>query len=60
MGKSTSKVIEVLYIRGNQKRYIVTNTEKIILVTYDLRFAERIAAAILKQENPRNFAVKIK
>ena len=58
MGKSTSKIIEELHIGLWPKRYIVTNTEKIILVTYDIRHAERIAAAINQQENPKEFFIK--
>jgi|AACY02.7.fsa_nt_gi hypothetical protein len=60
MGKSTSKIIEELYIRGWPKRYMVTNTEQIILVTYDYRYAHRVADAIKSLENPSSYKVKIK
>ena len=60
MGKSASKIIEELHIGRWPKRYIVTNTEKIILVTYDLRHAERVAAAIRQIENPKEFFIKTK
>ena len=59
MGKSTSKIIETLCVFGQPKRYVVTNTEKIVLVTHDIRFAESIAHGIEKQTDPATFYVRI-
>ena len=39
-------------------RYMVTNTERIILVTYDYNFAKKIANAIQKLEMPSNYYIK--
>jgi len=39
---------------------MVTNTEQIILVTYDYRYAHRVADAIKSLENPSSYKVKIK
>ena len=58
MGKSTSKIIETLYLLGEPKRYVVTNTEKIVLVTYDYRFAEKIVASLNKQTDLTKFYIK--
>lgn len=54
MGKPTSKIIETLCLFGQAKRYIVTNTNKIVLVTYDYRVAKTIANALLSQEEKIN------
>ena len=59
MGKSTSKIIEELHIGRWPKRYIVTNTEKIILVTYDYHYANKLASAISKLENPKVYYPRI-
>ena len=60
MGKPTGKIIETLCVFGKPKRYVVTNTEKVVLVTHDYRLAEIIARAILQQENPENFYVRMR
>lgn len=60
MGKSTSKIMETLCVPGWPKRYIVTNTEKVILVTYDIRFAESMAHSIKQLENPKNYYPRIR
>lgn len=60
MGKSASKIIEELHIGRWPKRYIVTNTEKIVLVTYDLRHAERVATAIKQLDRPEQYTVRVR
>ena len=60
MGKSTSKIVETLVLPYQPVRYLVTNTEKIILVTHDYKYANRIADAIRSLENPNSYTVKIK
>ena len=59
MGKPASKIIEELYVGGWPRRYIVTNTDKIILVTYDYNHALKIANAIKSIENPKSFYVSL-
>jgi hypothetical protein len=59
MGKSTSKIMQTLALPLQPIRYLVTNTEKIILVTYDYNYALKIAAAIKQTENPTKFYVKV-
>lgn len=43
----------------NPVRYVVTNTERIILVTHDYHYAQFIANAIGKLENPKSFYVRV-
>jgi hypothetical protein len=59
MGKPTSKVIQTLVMPHNPVRYVVTNTEKVILVTHDYYYAQFIANIIKKLENPKSFYVRI-
>jgi|688.fasta_scaffold393582_3 hypothetical protein len=58
MGKSTSKIVETLVVPYQPVRYLVTNTKKVILVTYDYNFAKKIANAIQKLEMPSNYYIK--
>ena len=60
MGKSSSKIVERLVLQHQPVRYVVTNTEKIILVTHDYKYANKIASAISKIENPRNYYPRIR
>ena len=60
MGKPTSKIIQTLALPLQPIRYLVTNTERIILVTYDYNIAKKLASAISSLENPTKFFVKIK
>jgi hypothetical protein len=59
MGKPTSQIIEIIAEAHQPVRYAVTNTEKVILVTYDIKFAEKIAESIKKLSNPRNYFLHI-
>ena len=58
MGKPTSKIIQTLALPLQPIRYLVTNTERIILVTYDYKFAKRIENDIKKLSDPRKFYVR--
>ena len=60
MGKSSSKIVERLVLQHQPVRYVVTNTEKIILVTHDYKYANRVAAAISKLEDPQNYYPRIR
>ena len=60
MGKSTSKIVQTLVLPYQPVRYMVTNTEKIILVTHDYNSANKIAAAVSNLENPKEFFVKLR
>ncbi len=60
MGKSSSKIVETLVVPYEPVRYIVTNTEKIILVTYDYKYATRLADAIKTLENPKKYYPRIR
>lgn len=55
MGKSISKIIERLVLPFELGRYMVTNTDKIILVTHDYKYALKIAYAVILQENPKEY-----
>jgi hypothetical protein len=59
MGKPTSKIMQTLALPLQPVRYMVTNTEKIILVTYDYNYAQKLASAIRSLENPSKFYVKL-
>ena len=59
MGKSSSKIVEILVLPYQPVRYLVTNTEKIILVTYDYHYANKLASAISKLENPKVYYPRI-
>jgi hypothetical protein len=60
MGKSTSKIVETLVVPYQPVRYLVTNTKKVILVTYDKKFADKIADAIRTLENPEKYYPSIR
>lgn len=60
MGKSSSKIMETLYVFGQPKRYVVTNTDKIILVTHDIKFAEQIANSINQLNEPKKYYVRLR
>ena len=59
MGKPTSKIVQTLALPLQPVRYMVTNTEKIILVTYDYNYAQKIASVISQLDNPSNFYVRL-
>jgi len=52
--------MELLILPYQPVRYMVTNTEKVILVTHDFKYANKIAAAIRHLENPKDYIFKIK
>lgn len=60
MGKSFSKIVETLVVPYQPVRYLVTNTEKIILVTHDYKFANKVADAIRSLENPKQYYPRIR
>jgi len=60
MGKPTSKIMEILVLPYQPVRYMVTNTEKIILVTHDYKFANKISEAIKQLDDPKKFYVRRK
>ena len=60
MGKPTSKIVQTLALPLQPVRYMVTNTERIILVTYDYNFANKIAKAIEQTENSGKYYLKIR
>lgn len=60
MGKSSSKIVQTLVLPYQPVRYLVTNTEKIILVTYDYKYANKLASAISRLENPKNYYPRIR
>jgi hypothetical protein len=59
MGKPTSKIMEILAVPYQSVRYVVTNTERIILVTHDYHYAQFIANTIGKLENPSKFYMRV-
>ena len=59
MGKPTSKIMEVLAMQYQPIRYVVTNTEKVILVTHDYKFACKIADNIKNLQLPETFYIKV-
>jgi hypothetical protein len=59
MGKPTSKIMQTLVMPHQPVRYVVTNTEKIILVTHDYKYAQFISNIIRKITNPSNFYIRL-
>jgi len=59
MGKPTSKVMQTLAMPHQPVRYVVTNTERIILVTHDYRYAISVAKTISQLERPERFYMRI-
>jgi len=59
MGKPSSKIIEHLDLPGQPKRYVVTNTVKIVLVTHDYKVAEKYARSIEGKDHPEKFYVSV-
>ena len=51
--------MEILALPLEPVRYMVTNTERIILVTYDYNIAKKLASAISALENPSKFYVRV-
>ena len=60
MGKPTSKIIQTLALPLQPIRYLVTNTERIILVTYDYKFAKKIESAINALDDAKNYYLKLR
>ena len=50
--------METLAVLYQPRRYVVTNTEKIILVTYDFKLAYAVSQAIMQQDDPEKFYMK--
>ena len=60
MGKPTSKIIQTLVLPYQPVRYVVTNTEKIILVTHDYKYANKLASVISRLEDPGKYYPRIR
>lgn len=60
MGKPTRKIMEKLVLPYQPVRYMVTNTERIILVTHDYKYANKIASAISHLDNPSNYFPRLR
>ena len=60
MGKSASKIVEILVLPYQPVRYLVTNTEKIVLVTHDYKYANKLASAISRLEDPKKYYPRIR
>jgi hypothetical protein len=59
MGKSTSKIMEVLATPHQPVRYVVTNKNKIVLVTYDYNTAKLLENDISKNDYPSTFILAV-
>jgi len=51
--------MEVLAMQYQPVRYVVTNTEKIVLVTHDYRYAQKLAQILHSFDDPKPFYIKI-
>lgn len=60
MGKSTSKIMEILVLPYQPVRYVVTNTKKIILVTHDYKYANKIENVIRQLKDSGNYYLKLR
>lgn len=59
MGKPTSKIIQTLVLPHQPVRYVVTNKDKIVLVTHDYHFATSLANDIKKNNYPSTFILAV-
>ncbi len=59
MGKPISKVMEVLAVPYQPIRYVVTNKNKIVLVTYDYNFAKSLEYDISRNDYPSSFILAV-
>jgi hypothetical protein len=59
MGKSASKIIQTLVLPYQPVRYVVTNKDKIVLVTYDYYIAKSLEKDIKKNDYPSTFILAI-
>lgn len=60
MGKSAGKIVETLVLQHQPRRYLVTNTERIVLVTHDFHYANRVAAAMQQLDRPAQYTVRVR
>lgn len=51
--------METLYLQFNEKRYIVANKGKILIVTYNRRYAEFLSDLVKKNDYPATYAVSV-
>jgi predicted ABC-type transport system involved in lysophospholipase L1 biosynthesis ATPase subunit len=59
MGKSSGKMIETLVLPGQPRRYIVNNGHRVVLVTHDAQWAQRIQQALLQLPQPHRYQVRV-
>lgn len=52
--------METLVLPLQDKRFIVSNKGKILLVTYNRRYAEHIAILVSKNDYPKSYEITIK
>ena len=60
MGKPISKIVETLVLQHQPVRYVVTNTDKIVLVTHDYKYAQKIAGILSQLDDTKKYFIKIK
>lgn len=60
MGKSTGATLETLAVAYEPVRYVVTNTQKIILVTHDFALAQRLAQQIQQLDDPQYYVMTVR
>jgi len=52
-------MIETLVIPGQPRRYLVNNGRRVVLITHDQRFAERIQQALRQLDQPQHYQVRV-
>lgn len=52
-------MIETLVLPGQPRRFVVTNTRCVVLVTHDMRLAQKIQQALEQQPQPEICRVRV-
>jgi hypothetical protein len=59
MGKPPGKMIETLVLPHHGRRWIVTNTRQVVLVTHDHDLAQRTAQALRQLPDPQLYRMRV-
>lgn len=52
-------MIETLVLQGWPRRYMVNNGQRIVLITHDPRWAQRVEQALRQLDQPQQYQVRV-
>ena len=52
--------METLYLPQGEKKYVVVNKDKILIVTYNRPYAERIDNLVKSNDYPKSYGVVVR